>query len=67
MFERRSDIRAAARREAVEKSRRETQERIRSNLQAEGVIIPPEVDQRVFNLVNRKESRKKRWLRFFRR
>lgn len=56
MFKKSSDIRAEARREAVKKSRREENERIRSELEAEGVVIPPEIAERVFKHKNGKES-----------
>ncbi len=72
MFERRSEIRAAARLEVREKGRQEglkegrkegrqeatqeTEERIRSNLEAEGVILPPGVAGRVFNHKNGQDS-----------
>ena len=56
VFERRSEIRAAARREVHEKWRREENERIQSELEAEGVVIPPEIAERVFNHKNGEES-----------
>lgn len=56
MFERRSEIRAQARREFREKERRRIENRIRSELESEGVVIPPEVAERVFNHKNGKES-----------
>ena len=56
MFETRSEIREAARRKVLERGKREEKERIRSELEAEGVVIPPEVAERVFNHKNGKES-----------
>ena len=56
VFERRSEIRAAARQEVHEKWRREENERIQSELEAEGVVIPPEIAERVFNHKNGEES-----------
>ena len=56
MFERRSEIRAAVRREVREKLRREENERIRSELEDEGVVIPPEIAERVFDRNNGEES-----------
>ena len=56
MFEKRSEIRAQARREFREKERRRIENRIRSELEAEGVVIPPEVAERVFNHKNGQDS-----------
>ena len=56
MFERRSEIRAAARQEILEKERREERERIRSSLEARGVVIPPEIAEEVFNRKNGQDS-----------
>ena len=56
MFEKRSEIRAQARREFREKERRRIENRIRSELESEGVVIPPEVAERVFNHKNGQDS-----------
>ena len=56
MFRTRTEIREAARKKVRDQGRREEQERIRSSLEAEGVVIPPEIAERVFNHKNGKES-----------
>ena len=56
MFETRSEIREAARRKVLERGKREEKERIRSELESEGVVIPPEVAERVFNHKNGQDS-----------
>lgn len=56
MFETRSEIREAARRKVLERGKREEKERIRSELEAEGVVIPPEIAERVFNHKNGQDS-----------
>ncbi len=72
MFERRSDIRAAARREAVEKARKEglaegriagreegerrAEDRLRSRLDKFGIEIPREFADQIFNHKNGQDS-----------
>ena len=60
MFKKRSEIRAAARQEVLEKGieegRNREKDEIRASLEAEGVILPPEVAERVFNRRNGQAS-----------
>lgn len=56
MFRTDTEIREAARRKVLERGKREEKERIRSELEAEGVVIPPEIAERVFNHKNGQDS-----------
>ena len=67
MFRTDTEIREAARKKVRDQIHREEQERIRSGLEAHGVVITPELAEEVFDLTNGEEPRKKRWFRFFRR
>ena len=63
MFERSSEIRAAARREVRERgrqegreeARKETEDRIRSILKADGIVIPPDTAEKAFGDTNREK------------
>ena len=54
MFERKSEIRAAARRQVREQVQREETARIQSVLQAPSVVIPPEIAEKAFGDTNGK-------------
>ena len=64
MFERRFDIRRKVRQEVRERFRNEgiaigekkAEEKLRDLLKSEGITLPPEVDERVFNHKNGKDS-----------
>ena len=60
MFRTNTEIREAARQkvreEGIKEGEQKAEDRIRSSLEAEGVAIPPEIAERVFNHKNGEES-----------